>query len=127
MRTLSLNHIRRIFTEVKLERIRQNDLWGEQNHPSITPGLTSRAGHEAAEYYEIPTEDDAKQMCEDAANTGGLSYTHIAVEELCEAVEAKDDTDRREELVQLAAVVVAWIEAIDRRKILFRVEPEGEA
>lgn len=44
-----------------------------------------------------------------------LTWTDIALEEFCEAVEAPDDEQRRKELVQLAAVVFAWIEDIDKR------------
>ena len=47
-----------------------------------------------------------------------LGYADIALEEFAEAIEAvanEDTAALRTELVQTAAVLVAWIEAIDRR------------
>jgi hypothetical protein len=37
------------------------------------------------------------------------------VEELCEVLSATSEHHRRDELVQLAAVAIAWIESIDRK------------
>jgi len=106
--------IEKILDEIKAERVRQDAKWGEQNHPSISLGIDGPQAQ--ADFYRIPREAKAKEMCEANARAGTVSYTHIALEEFCEAVEAPDDKARREELVQLAAVVVAWIEAIDRRE-----------
>jgi hypothetical protein len=67
------------------------------------------------EFYGLPTTVDAQAACDQAHARGELTWAHVAVEELCESVDAPDDVQRREELVQLAAVCVAWIESIDRR------------
>lgn len=48
-----------------------------------------------------------------AGGTG--TWSDILVEELTEAIEADNDEDLRAELVQVAAVAVQWIAAIDRR------------
>lgn len=110
----------KIIYEILVERKKQDVKWGEQNHPSVDPILTERPGgctpERMCEEYELPTENRAKSSCNIATKNGKLTFTHIVVEELCEAVSAVDDDARREELIQLGACVVQWIEAIDRRK-----------
>ncbi len=90
------------------ERTRQDAKWGEQNHPSVP--------HDACASLGLPVEMYAKILNEDAVDAGALTWGHIALEEFVEAVCARDETHRREELVQLAAVCVAWIQCIDRRE-----------
>lgn len=92
---------------ILIERHRQDAKWGEQNHPSL---------HWALDYGYIPSETRARGECESAFELGYGSWTHIAFEEFCEAVHAPDEAHRREELVQLAAVCLAWIECIDRNR-----------
>lgn len=131
----------RIFDRVNQERVRQDAKWGEQNHPDVDRVLTERRGsvridgiagrypdgcdpQRMAEEYGIPTEGRAKANCDGAAKIGQCTWAHIAVEELAEVVHAatlaqqgrgsEEDVDA--ELVQLAAVVTAWIEARARRR-----------
>lgn len=110
----------KIIYDFLAERQKQNEKWGEQNHPSVDPVLTERPGgctpERMCEEYELPSESRAKSSCNIATKNGKLTFAHIIVEELCEAVSAPDDETRREELVQLGACVMQWIEAIDRRK-----------
>jgi hypothetical protein len=104
------------------ERIAQDAKWGEQNHPDFDQVLLTREGgctpQRMAEHYEIPTENRGRNLCQMAEDKGELTWAHIAVEELAEAVgTCNEPVERlREELVQTAAVLVAWIEAIDRRE-----------
>ncbi len=108
-----------IMLEVADERKRQDLKWGEQNHPSVDQVLTDRKGgctpERMAEEYELPSENRAKQMTDNAMEKGTITFAHIAVEELVEAVCSENDTKRRVELVQLGAVILQWIEAIDRK------------
>lgn len=60
-------------------------------------------------------EGEAKQRCQEAFRTGSPNWEDVLVEEVAEAIDAPDDAALREELVQVAAVAVAWIECIDRR------------
>ena len=101
-----------VFGGIRAERSYQDEKWGEQDHPSIDGGTD---GTGKAEIYGLPTEWDIKQSLAPLAKRGALTWADIAIEELVEAIEAKDESMRRGELVQLAAVVVAWIENIDRR------------
>lgn len=95
-----------VLSEVISERWRQDQKWGVQNHPSVNRRDDSLIG-------EI-TESDAKHRCQQRDAAGTLTWEDIALEELIEAVEAEDEQARREELIQLAAVCVAWVECIDR-------------
>lgn len=111
-----------VLAEVHDERQRQEDKWGEQNHPSIADELLDHMAdaQEVAAHYKIPTAAEAKAACQKRADRGLCTYADILIEEVAEAVEAAittDDTEAalRAELVQVAAVAVAWIEKIDRK------------
>lgn len=107
---------------VSAERDRQDRKWGVQDHPDLDPVLVGRPGgatpQRHAECLEIPTAGRAKFLCGTAADRGEVTWAAILTEELCEAVEAAALGDRealRSELMQVAAVAVAWMEALDRR------------
>ncbi len=108
-----------ILDEIHVEMIKQDEKWGTQSHPSVDQVLLNREGsctpERMCEEYEIPSENRAKQMCDIHAKRGDLTWAHITIEELSEAVSAKDDTERRKELIQLAAVVTQWINDIDNK------------
>lgn len=120
-----LDSTKKVLKEVAAERIRQDAKWGEQNHPDFQdfslkpPEYFSRTEvMKRMDNFGLPSADNAKKMCDNAAKAGKLTYGHIALEEFCEAFEEAPDSDElREELVQTAAVLVAWIECIDRRRV----------
>lgn len=95
----------RVLSEVLAERIRQDDRWGEQNHPDGT-GVTPE---------QIKLAENAKAMCQQAFAEGRGDWAHVLFEEVREALAESGLPQLRAELVQIAAVAVAWIEAIDRR------------
>lgn len=94
----------RVLADITTERESQHALWGVQNHmPDGTgPQWTSLA-------------DAARHECERAGETGRLSWRHVLVEEVTEALAEDEPTRLRRELVQVAAVAVQWIQAIDHR------------
>jgi hypothetical protein len=94
-----------VFDEVTAERRRQDDKWGEQNHPDGTGGRGRRSSASLA-----------KLACEAAVEAKRLTWRHVLVEEVAEVFAENDQAKLRAELVQVAAVAVAWIEAIDRRE-----------
>jgi hypothetical protein len=96
----------RAIDAVEHERQRQQAKWGEQNHPDGT-GLDPDGDRELA--------DLARNACNQAASEGRCTYRLILEEEVCEAFAESDPAKLRAELVQIAAVAVAWVEAIDRR------------
>lgn len=96
-----------ILEEIQAERKRQDDKWGEQNHP-FTDLKPKDASYLAAEY---------KEACDFSAASGGVDWEIILLEEVYEALEQaahKNVKEFREELIQTAAVVVAMIECLDR-------------
>jgi hypothetical protein len=99
---------KRVIDQVWDERRRQDDKWGEQNHPDIGP-------RSHADPYPPEEADDWKERNTDRAADGTLSWDGILLEEVYEALSELDPAKLRAELVQVAAVAVAWIEAIDRR------------
>lgn len=86
------------------ERHRQNQKWGEQNHPDGT----SEAYSIIAKIFKKRTDDRAK--------AGTVTWLDILSEETMEAFAETEPASIRAELVQVAAVCVQWIEAIDRRE-----------
>ena len=112
-----------LFKEIDDERARQDQKWGEQNHPDVDPVLMARPrgcpGARMALELEVPTAPRAKYLTDKSANDGQCCFARIAIEELAEAVEAATQHTQRElrvELIQCAAVFVQWIEALDRRE-----------
>lgn len=112
-----------VYGEVRCERARQDEKWGEQNHPDADPVLLERPGgvtaQRLAEHHEVPTGTRGRQLCETAASRGETSFMGILVEEVGEAMDeiaVGNEDALREELVQVAAVAVQWVEAIDRRR-----------
>lgn len=93
-----------VLAEVAAERRRQDDRWGEQNHPDGT-GLPIY-WHSARRH---------RHSAERAAAAGLLAWRDVLLEETYEALAEGDPERLRAELVQVSAVAVAWIEAIDRR------------
>lgn len=92
-------------TEIAIERARQDAKWGEQNHPDGTGGW----------WHEQTSAMLAREACQKAAADGTLTWAHVLREEVYEALAEHDPAKLRAELVQVAAVAVAWIEAIDQR------------
>lgn len=78
--------LRTVLGEVAEERTRQDGKWGEQNHIDFV--WAAILGEEVGEVSEAVLEQ----------TFSGAPPKHV-----------------RDELVQVAAVAVAWVEAIDRR------------
>lgn len=121
----------KILEEISIERSKQDDKWGEQNHPHVDPVLLDRGIKRMSEEYEVPTAERAKFLCQSAEDKGELTWMHILVEELCEALEAGmvSPVKLREELIQLGACVVAEIECIDKqqhRAVTGRIQTQKE-
>lgn len=94
----------RILSDVIYERQRQHARWGRQSHPDGTGGMSAVLAREAAQ-----------RECDDLTVSGLLTWRAILAEEVAEAFAEVDQDRLREELVQIAAVAVQWIEALDRR------------
>ena len=94
----------RVLADVRGERARQDERWGPQNHPDGTS--TSLAG----------VADQRRADCQRAAAQGEVTWRHILDEEIAELAAEEDPALLRAEVIQAAAVLVAWAEALDRRE-----------
>lgn len=95
-----------IANEIIREVVRQDVLWGEQNHEDGTgePEYADMAQH----YKDVFAYRKSKGF--------PVNWFDILAEELYEAGAESDPARLREELVQIAAVATSWIAAIDRRQ-----------
>ena len=99
--------------DVLAEREAQDAKWGEQNHPDGTG-----PDRHLMNYWPLSTSQlckAARNRTDWAAKMGVVTFADILLEEVFEALAEDDPSALREELVQVAAVAVQWVEAIDRR------------
>lgn len=94
-----------VLAEVSDERVRQVHRWGVQSLPSGA----GRNGHRDADTAAM-----FRKVADRAAADGDLAWRDVLNEEVAEAYVETDPARLRSELVQVAAVAVAWIEDIDR-------------
>lgn len=94
-----------VIDEILNERRRQDAKWGEQNHPLDTGG----------ECY-VRLAEMRKAICESDKQAGKERWRNILLEEVYEAFAEPPGPKLREELIQVAAVVVAMIESYDRNE-----------
>jgi hypothetical protein len=111
----------RVLEEVSHERARQDARWGQQNHPDGTGPrgvwfLQLEAHLAGDSWLNGDVADAAKHRCASAADVAeGDTWEKVLTEEVAEAYAESDVAKLRTELIQVAAVAVAWVEAIDRR------------
>jgi len=114
----------RVLSDVDDERGRQDEKWGEQNHPDGTGPATFPLDPIDAWASAMFFEDNdaarlaraATRACQAAAAAGNVTWRAILLEEVFEALAESDPARLRTELVQVAAVAAQWAEAIDRRE-----------
>lgn len=94
-----------VLFDVNAERDKQEEKWGEQHLPDGTYGDSLSA--RKANLF--------RDRCNSATEDGTLTWRDILLEEVYEALAESDPVKLRNELVQSAAVLVAWIEDIDAR------------
>jgi hypothetical protein len=96
----------RVLADLTAEREAQHAVHGVQHH---LPDGTDPQWAQLA--------DNARRECEQAAAAGRLTWRHILLDEVAEAL-AEDDPDRlRRELVKVVAVGAQWLQAIDNRSL----------
>lgn len=100
-----------VLAEVRAERARQDAKWGEQNHPNGT----GREQEILPNWTAGELADAARNSCRIRADMNICTWSDILSEEACEALAEDDPTKLRTELLQVAAVSVAWVQALDRR------------
>ena len=103
-----VNHPERIkptqvILDLLAERRAQDEKWGQQNHRDGT-GRPEDVGMAGVIRTRTQRRFDA----------GMGTWRDILDEEVAEAYAEKDPDRLRQELIQVGAVVIAWIEAIER-------------
>jgi hypothetical protein len=96
---------RRILEEIVAERDAQDALFGVQDIPDGT----------GRDQFRVLA-DAHRLECDTAFAIGTGTYRHVFVEEVYEALAESDPVKLRAEMVQVVAVGVKWLEAIDRRE-----------
>lgn len=97
-----------VLAAVHGERGLQDARWGEQNHPDVRHPTAARSVYAKEAWLR----KDTNEM---RVANGTLAWDGILLEEVYEALSESDPAKLRAELIQVAAVAVAWVEAIDRR------------
>ncbi len=95
----------RALAAVSVERERQDAKFG---------ALRDHADGTDLDYIQLA--DEARDRCERAFREGRGTWRHILEEEVFEALGETAPDLLAKELVQVAAVCVAWLEALDARR-----------
>lgn len=107
-----------VLDEVAEERRRQDAKWGQQNHLNGTSSDSVWAAWitplEELGPAGIQSREAARRLCDSRFRQGSGTWLDILLEEVAEAFAEDDVRGLRVELIQVAAVTVAWVEAIDR-------------
>jgi hypothetical protein len=100
-----------VLHDVYDEEIRQDKKWGaERSHPDGTGPEILLLGAEMEDLANL-----MRTATDNAARDGRVSWAHILLEEVFEALAEEDPAKLRTELIQSAAVIGQWAEDIDRR------------
>lgn len=108
----TINVLEKVFDHrvEQVERYGHNDDKPDGTGPQV-PWLNGVSNLHAADIEAFLRVD-----YEDAGGDGGVTWMHLVREELAESF-AESDPDRlEEELVQVAALCVSWIETIQKRR-----------
>lgn len=100
-----------VVIDVQEERRRQDDKWGPQTHRDGT-------GPSGFHTHIVGVADRYRKECQNAAEKGEVTWRHIFLEEVYEAVAESDVTKLREELIQVMAVAQHWVEDIDAQRLV---------
>lgn len=114
-----------VLQEVFVERLAQHAKHSDQTHvpdgtgPLTTPVAAIVRGPANAEvnlHYAFGLANQARTATDTHAKDGVLTRTDILLEEVFEALAEDAPARLRTELIQVAAVAVQWVEAIDTRR-----------
>ena len=98
------------------ERLRQDKKFGVQDHLSV-PNFVRGKPNVACAHSKVPVASYMREYNDTLVSFQRLTWGPILVEEVSEALEAaasESPAALRAELVQVAAVAVAWIDCLDR-------------
>lgn len=107
LKGLDVQGLSSLLGEVGAERVLQHMKWGVQNWENGT-------GHNAWKTRANSAKDTIRWI---QAHNQSITFQDILHEEVCEAFAETDPVALRKELIQVAAVCVQWIQAIDRKAV----------
>lgn len=107
-----------IYGELIAEREAQDAKFGSQIH------LPNGTGSPSSSHRWTFDADVQKNVTDFRADAGKLGWSDILAEEVAEAFAEDDPVKLRAELIQVAAVALAWLESIDAKK--FHEELQGD-
>lgn len=103
----------RNYLRILSERDDQEARWGQQDHPDLSGTPATREVWRKQWRRELVETRGLESVQRYA---GKLGWDLILLEEVYEALSEANEEKLEEELVQVAAVAVAWLEAIQRRR-----------
>lgn len=103
-----------VLAEIQAERLAQDEKCGEQNHEDGTVQI-DRLDSQPLQRWTFHAVNQRNRTNLRALD-GDLAWSDILAEEVAEAFAETDPVKLRTELIQVAAVAVAWVECIDRRE-----------
>ena len=110
-------NIDRIFEEIRKERQRQDDKFGEQNHPMLGVSCDMFSDYKKKQFPTTAALKNALERSRERRKTDMFGWFDILLEEVCEAFTETEPEKQRKEMIQVAAVAVAIIEYLDRRMV----------
>lgn len=114
-------HQARVLCDVAEERARQREKHGDQRHlPDGTAPMRWSIAFGSNVSIAREERDILQRNCRVAAAAQRVTFRDILLEEVAEAFAEDDPEKLRAELVQVAAVAVQWVEAIDARQAVNR-------
>lgn len=96
-----------VTVDVLAEMARQDEKWGEQNHAN---GTGEKFG------FSEQLADAVRQRTDDSFERGTGTWADILMEEFYEAMAEDNPRKLKEELLQVAAVALQWVAAINRQR-----------
>lgn len=100
-----------ISEQVLSELDRQDEKWGQQDHPDRSP---SEIADDLVFHRNVA--EGWKWMNAARVKSGALAWDGILLEEVYEALSETDEEALEAELIQVAAVAQQWVAAIRRRR-----------
>ena len=100
-----------ISEQVLSELDRQDQKWGQQDHPDFSP-----KGYDIGRRADWALAENWKRSNAVRAANDALAWDGILLEEVYEALAESDEEALEAELIQVAAVAQQWVAAIRRRR-----------
>jgi hypothetical protein len=113
-KTIGLEHWK-IFSAINEECKRQDEKWGEQNHPMRGENISTLFSKEDLVYPHDSGLQTLLGVVRFRHKKGKAGWFDILQKEVCEAFLETDPVKQREGMTQVAAVAVQIIEYLDRR------------